>query len=1188
MIRKKTNPFPGLRPFDRDDTHLFFGRDKQIIQLVERLQRTRFLAIVGSSGCGKSSLIRAGLLPSFQAQARSPLLREGVSVDNHTKKILQANIDWRMAVMRPGKSPVDELGKALSVRGVIDDHWQSNQRDIYTNIIRTSLSRSSLGLVETIKEAHLPDETRVLILVDQFEEIFRYQNETKELSASDEAKAFVGLLINACHNSSVPIYCIITMRSDYLGNCMALPGLPEAISESQYLVPRLTRNELRSSITGPIVTSGEGIAPRLVARLLNQLGDNQDQLPLLQHALMRLWDKWTMKNQGSGPLDINLLNEKDSIQSGLGNHADEIFSNLTPQEKKVAKKIFKILTEKNAEGKEIRRPLSLQQLCRITTHTEEEIISVVEKYRAPKCCLLMPPVGTPILTETIIDISHESLMRTWPRLKQWIKEEDEAARHYQRIEDAALQWGKGAGGLWESTDSPQLMLALEWKDKHVPNHNWAALYSTKETNKNDKSNFDTVEKFLKESKGARAKQRNRARLIKIGLPSLATVSAFLTIFLIFYTNLTNKKNEISKLSAIMQNSDPLTQALFILEQPSDDYGKFSDYTNFTRKVAAQFVPKKVFQISENEGISGITIDDSGSKIAISTMGGTIYLWNWQTSGLKDPKPYKSGEPIAGLVFTSNGKGLLSGSNDGTIQYISIDPIDPKPHAIYKKKNTSDSSYLRAFAYHPNDNKIFLGLYHGRKSGSIRSILFSSENPPKEIIEDSLITELKSPPLSLSVDQSNIIIGLMDGSLKEVTHKGETVNSMTIPARNGPNPHLSFARHKSNNWMWAIGTEDGLLHILATNEQAESANACFRYNISNQETDSLYSFSPAGYSHITLKPEKSFGNVVGVGFMGDMPYGGYADGTVRIWQCDEALEEYVIVTSLTGHRSSIEDVVIDEKHGFLVSTDQREVRVWDLNQQESDLKSTLDIKLDDFDIIPNKQLGEIVTVDEDGKIFVFDKNINNPSVSSAAFNDLDTQLVTGHVDGSIILWNGPKFEESEPRSIVVNQSKKGDLNGINSLAFLRNDRIVSASESGSICIWRTDNSPPAKVCNDQIKAYDTGASSVDVFYDDQEEMIVSGGKDGVIWLMLTNDKSQSPIMIGQMKSPISKVQFNNTGDFIISLGDDGSLQRWPLRTKDIVKRLQERTEVCLNVSDRIKYLFEQQGVAEDNYNECLKK
>jgi hypothetical protein len=259
------NPFPGLRSFESRDTDLFFGREEQVDELVGWLANYRLIAVVGTSGSGKSSLVRAGLLPALEGGY-----------------LTGVGSGWRLAVMKPGYHPMESLGQSLvEVVG--------GQREM----VQAGLRRSSRGLIEAIREARLPAADNFLLVVDQFEEVFTQfdaainQRGLTRQEARDDYSAFVRLLIEATWQTEIPIYVVITMRSDFLGACSEFTGLPEALNGAQYLVPRMSREQLRQAIAGPVAVSGGAIAPRLVQQLLNEIIDDQDQLPVLQHALMR-------------------------------------------------------------------------------------------------------------------------------------------------------------------------------------------------------------------------------------------------------------------------------------------------------------------------------------------------------------------------------------------------------------------------------------------------------------------------------------------------------------------------------------------------------------------------------------------------------------------------------------------------------------------------------------------------------------------------------------------------------------------------------------------------------------------------------------------------------------------------------------------------------------------------------------
>jgi hypothetical protein len=155
-----------------------------------------------------------------------------------------------------------------------------------------------LGLVDAFEQAHLDPRENLLVVVDQFEELFRYQALATAAQpghltrATEDATAFVNLLLEVCAHPELPIYVVLTMRSDFLGECAQFFGLPEAINRGQYLVPRMTREERRAAIVGPTAVGGAELGPVLLTRLVNDVGDNPDQLSILQHALNRTWDQW--------------------------------------------------------------------------------------------------------------------------------------------------------------------------------------------------------------------------------------------------------------------------------------------------------------------------------------------------------------------------------------------------------------------------------------------------------------------------------------------------------------------------------------------------------------------------------------------------------------------------------------------------------------------------------------------------------------------------------------------------------------------------------------------------------------------------------------------------------------------------------------------------------------------------------
>jgi tetratricopeptide (TPR) repeat protein len=479
-----------------EEADLFFGRDRHSDELLRRLSSRRFLAVVGTSGSGKSSLVRAGLLPSLESGFMA-----------------KAGTHWRMAILRPQEDPIGFLAQAIIDTGMLSA--LNLTRSAAKAVVETTLRRIGRGLVEVVQLARLAPHENLLVLVDQFEELFRFADLAKQRDAGDEAPAFVKLLLEAAQQTELPVYVVITMRSDFLGDCNRFRGLAEAISNCQYLIPRLTRDELEAAITGPIGVRGGRIAPSLVQRLLNDVGDDMDQLPVLQHALMRAWDHWEDDDPDARALDLSDLEAIGGMAEALSRHAEEAYASLaTERDRKIAETLFKCLTERGPDQREIRRPTQLSRLAAIAHAQPAEVIQVIEVFRAPGRSFLMPPHDIALDGDCIIDISHESLIRKWGRLHTWVEEEAESRATYLRLVEAARLRQAGKAGLW---GEPDLTYARQWQERESPNPTWAKRYA---------SGFEDAMAFLRESTN---KVRRKRRRLVVTTTSIALVLIGLTL-----------------------------------------------------------------------------------------------------------------------------------------------------------------------------------------------------------------------------------------------------------------------------------------------------------------------------------------------------------------------------------------------------------------------------------------------------------------------------------------------------------------------------------------------------------------------------------------------------------------------------------------------------------------------------------
>ncbi len=503
-----TNPYVGLRPFEVDESILFFGRNDQTFELLQRLHQHHFVAVVGSSGCGKSSLLRAGLIPALKA---------GYLVDDSDH--------WAIAIMKPGQNPLYNLADAILKQ--VDPETSPEE---VTSLVEKINEEGVDAILDLISPFRKEKNVNFFLLVDQFEEIFRFAMDQKTIAKKDEAIDFVNIMLELSQQSTIPFYVVITMRSDFIGDCAQFSGLPEAMNKSQYLVPRLNRLELKTAIEGPAKLYGGKLNPSLTSKLLNELGKVKDELPLLQHALMRMWD-FEMNVNKSGELDMEDYQSIGGIEKALNNHADEAMNGMSENELETTKKIFQNLTTIDENGRKIRRMMRLSQLVELTGTGKDELLKIINRFIEDKRSFVVIN-KTEIEDDPLIDISHESLIRQWDKLNNWVDEEGESAKNYLRLVESAELNRQNKKDLLSGSE---LQIALNWFKEFRPGATWAKKYN---------KNYEEAFQYLLESENQwkieeARKKANRRKTLAI----ISAVTIIVIIGLVYFLARVSKAND---------------------------------------------------------------------------------------------------------------------------------------------------------------------------------------------------------------------------------------------------------------------------------------------------------------------------------------------------------------------------------------------------------------------------------------------------------------------------------------------------------------------------------------------------------------------------------------------------------------------------------------------------------------------
>lgn len=476
------NPFPGLRAFGTKESHLYFGREGQSDEVLSILSEHKFVCILGSSGTGKSSLMFSGVIPTL-----------------HGGYFSAAGAQWEIITAKPGLNPIENLAAGFA-RYAANRLDEPGDYDFFFPLFNALLSKSSRGICLLYDSLRSLEGKSLLLYIDQFEEIFRFRNGS-EMRFQNESLAYVNKIIETINSSQYPIYIALSMRSDFLGECERYPALTNKINESHYLIPQMTRDQKKLVIEGPVLVGGGRIASRLTQRLLNDMGDRPDQLPVLQHALMRSWDYWTRNKRAEEEIDFIHYEAIGTVNEALSRHADEAFFELNEEQQQLCEALFKAITEKLTEGDGIRRPGKLQDIALIADVEIEVLVPIINKFREKGRALLMPPAEVPLSPNAIIDISHEALMRVWYRLREWVEEESASAKVYLQLSEAARKYQEGVGSMLRP---PELQIAVEWRNKVQPSLRWALQYAP---------NFEAAIAYLKVSEESyNAELENKERI----------------------------------------------------------------------------------------------------------------------------------------------------------------------------------------------------------------------------------------------------------------------------------------------------------------------------------------------------------------------------------------------------------------------------------------------------------------------------------------------------------------------------------------------------------------------------------------------------------------------------------------------------------------------------------------------------
>ena len=401
-------PFKGLASYDFADAPYFFGRERLVAELVAKLAGASFVGVVGASGSGKSSVVRAGLVPA---------LGEGV---------LPGSDSWVVAIVRPGIDPTLAL-----------------QRSVAGALHRVGFEAPPDSSMSTWLDA-VPLSRRLAVVVDQFEELFTVCRDEHERAT------FVGTLVSLAHDPDTRAIVVITVRADFYGRIAEFRDLATLLSASQVLVGPMTGEELTRAVELPARTAGLRVEPELTATIVQDVLGEPGGLPLLSTALLDLWQR-----RDGRTLRYLTYVQVGGVSGAVSRLAETAFERLTATQQEAARAVFLRLAAGGVDGEPaVRRPAPISEF---DTGTDSDVAAIIAQLTEGRLLTL---------GDQTVEISHEALLREWPRLRGWLDEDAEGRRLREHLTAAAREWEAAGREVGELYRGARLSATLDWAEAH--------------------------------------------------------------------------------------------------------------------------------------------------------------------------------------------------------------------------------------------------------------------------------------------------------------------------------------------------------------------------------------------------------------------------------------------------------------------------------------------------------------------------------------------------------------------------------------------------------------------------------------------------------------------------------------------------------------------------------------------------